>query len=221
MAENQLDFLEKRVLKSLSMSKTGQLEKTKPILKKNYEASAVGVNEDGFLTIDDRATTIEATNFLYNLRQRKKGLHDPDYKRILEKIDFSPSLVANSDAKLLPSTRSKAIVRLKIKTPGKCERNDWMTSSLQNILKQKRSQREGGKLSDSEKLQLEKLYKKGPAAYASVSNLQKPSSLSRVKVETLPQSISHIRSKDKNRKRFPELKVNVNDINGIWSICLT
>ena len=28
-------------------------------------------NEDGFLTVDDRVTTIEATNFLYNLQQRK------------------------------------------------------------------------------------------------------------------------------------------------------
>ena len=34
VAENQLDIVEKRVLKSLSMLKPGQLEKTKPILKK-------------------------------------------------------------------------------------------------------------------------------------------------------------------------------------------
>ena len=68
------------------MFKPRQLEKTKPILKKNYEASDVdvGVNEDGFLTADDRVTTIKATNFLYNLQQTKKGLHNSDYKRILE-----------------------------------------------------------------------------------------------------------------------------------------
>ena len=72
VAENQLDKVEKKVLKSLSMLKPGQLEKTKPILKKIYEASDVGVNEDGFLTVDDRATTIEATSFLYNLQQTKK-----------------------------------------------------------------------------------------------------------------------------------------------------
>ena len=123
MAENQLDIVEKRVLKSLSMLKPGQLEKTKPILKKIYEASDVGVNEDGFLTVDDRATTIEATNFLYNLQQTKKGLHDPDYKRILERIDISPSLVANSDAKkILQPTRSKTKRRPKIKTPGKASK---------------------------------------------------------------------------------------------------
>ena len=66
MAENQLDIVEKRVLKSLSMLKPGQPEKTMPILKKIYEASDVGVNEDRYLTVDDRITTIEAANFLYN-----------------------------------------------------------------------------------------------------------------------------------------------------------
>ena len=42
----------------------------KPILKKNYETSDVGVKEDGFFTVDDRETTIEATSFLYNLQQK-------------------------------------------------------------------------------------------------------------------------------------------------------
>ena len=53
------------------MLKPAQLEKTKPILKKKYEASDVGVNEDGFLIVEDRATTIEATFLLYNLQQKK------------------------------------------------------------------------------------------------------------------------------------------------------
>ena len=101
------------------MLKPEQLEKSKPIFKKIYEASDVRVNEDGFLT-DDRATTVEGTNFLYILQQTKKGLHYPDYKRYLEKVDISPTLVANSDAKMiLQPTRSKTIVRPKIKTPGK------------------------------------------------------------------------------------------------------
>ena len=117
--ENQENSVEKRVLKSLSMLKPGRLEKTKPILTKSYGAPDVEVNEDGFLTVGDRATTIEATSFLYNLQQPKKRLHDPDYKRILERIDISPSLVANSDAKkILQRTRSKTIVRPKIKTPA-------------------------------------------------------------------------------------------------------
>ena len=102
------------------MLKPGQHEEAKPILKNFYKASNVGVNEEGFLTVDDRATTIEATNFIYNLQQTKKGLYDPDYKRISEKINNSPNLVANSNAKqILQPTRSKTKVGPQIKAPGK------------------------------------------------------------------------------------------------------
>ena len=95
------------------------MKKIKANLEKNYEALDVGVSEDGFLIVDDLATTIEA-NFFYNLQQTKKQLHDPDYKCILERIDVSSSLVANSDAKkILQPTGSKTIVRPKIKTPVK------------------------------------------------------------------------------------------------------
>ena len=72
------------------MLKPGQLEKTKPILKKIYQASDVGVNEDGFLTVDDRATTIQGTNFLYNLQQTNNRLHDTDYKRFFQKRSIFP-----------------------------------------------------------------------------------------------------------------------------------
>ena len=77
------EIIEKRVLKSLSMMKPWQLEKSKPILRKIYDSSDVSINEDGFLTLDDRPTSLEATSFLYNLQQPKTGLHDPDYRRIL------------------------------------------------------------------------------------------------------------------------------------------
>ena len=36
--------------------------------EKKYEALDVRVNKDGLLTVDDCATTIEATIFLYNLQ---------------------------------------------------------------------------------------------------------------------------------------------------------
>jgi len=89
-------------------------------LKLVYGTSDVEVNEDGFPTVDDRVTTIEATNFVYILQQTKKVPHDPDEKGILQKIDFSPSLVANSDAmKILQPTRSKTVVRFEIQTPAK------------------------------------------------------------------------------------------------------
>ena len=71
--------------------------------EKNYEASDVGNNEGPFLTVDDRITTIEATNFLYNFLPTKKRLHEPDYKRLSEKIIDSPMLVVNSDAKTTPN----------------------------------------------------------------------------------------------------------------------
>ena len=93
-----------------------------------------------------------------------------------------------------------------------------ITSRLQKILKQRRSHRERGKLSHSEKLKLEKCYKKGPAAYGGVSNLQKASSLSRMKVETFLQRKNSHAEYRQYRRRFPRLKVIAYDINEIWSI---
>ena len=93
------EIIEKRVLKSLSMMKPWQLEKSKPILRKNYDSSDVSINEDGFLTLDDRPTSLEATSFLYNLQQPKTGLHDPDYRRILFNLNFVFSLRAELSSK--------------------------------------------------------------------------------------------------------------------------
>ena len=70
------------------MMKPWQTEKSKPILRKIYNSDNVSISEDGFLKIGDRETSIEATNFLYNLQQPKTRLHDPDYKKILDKIDI-------------------------------------------------------------------------------------------------------------------------------------
>ena len=92
---------------------TGEI---KPILRKIYDSSDVSINEDGFLTLDDRPTSLEATSFLYNLQQPKTGLHDPDYRRILSKIDVSPQLVPNSDAKKI---LQHVVVKKKITTGSK------------------------------------------------------------------------------------------------------
>ena len=93
------------------MMKPWQIEKSKPILKKIYDSPDISINEDGFLTIDDRPTSLESTNFLYNLQQPKTGLHDPNYQKILSKIDVSPQLIANSGAKKLlqPSVVKKKV----------------------------------------------------------------------------------------------------------------
>ena len=119
----QKEIIEKRVLKSLPMMKPGQIEKSKPILRKIYDSDKVSISEDGFLKIGDRETSIEATNFLYNLQQPKTHLHDPDYKKILDKIDISPHLIPNSTAKSYLQTASGkkrvGISTRKNKTPKK------------------------------------------------------------------------------------------------------
>lgn len=97
--ENQNEIIERRVLKSLSMMKPSQLERSRTILKKIYDASDISVDDEGFLKIGENTTAIEATNLLYNLQQSQKRLHDPDYKTILEKLNLPSQLVANSDAK--------------------------------------------------------------------------------------------------------------------------
>ena len=206
VAENQPDIVEKMVLKSLSMLKPGQLERTKTFLIIIYEALDVGVNEDGFLSVDDRLTTIEATIFVYILQQRKKGLHDPNYKCISQKIDISPSLVANSDAmKILQPTRSKT-VHLKSKRQGKRQRNnDWMTAKCGRFSSRRDLIASVGN-SDSEKIKLEKLDKKGPAAYGTVANLQSQLLVS-LKVETFLQIKTSDTKYRQYRRRFPRLIV--------------
>ena len=67
---------------------------------------------------------------------------------------------------------------------------------------------------------LELKYTKGPAAYGSVKNLQKSTSLKPSKVKLFPEGkIAHTKHK-KYKKRFPTLKVFAYDINGIWSLDL-
>ena len=54
---------------------------------------------------------------------------------------------------------------------------------LSTILKKKRAQRDAGIISNDEEKKLDLLYRKGPAAYGSITNLQKASKLPRKKVE--------------------------------------
>ena len=88
------------VLKSLSKMKPWQTEKSKPIRKKFFDSPDISINEDGFLTIDDKPTSLEATNFLYILQQPKTSLHGPNFQKILSKIDVLPQLIPYSDVKM-------------------------------------------------------------------------------------------------------------------------
>ena len=101
------------------MMKTWQIEKSKPILRKIHDSPDVSINDDGFLTVDDKATSLEAANFLFKLQQPKTGLHDPDYRKCLSKLELSPQLVPNSDAKkiLQPSVLRKKVTASRSKTP--------------------------------------------------------------------------------------------------------
>ena len=116
------EIIEKRVLKSLSMMKPWQIEKSKPILKKIYDDPDISIDEEGLLKVGDQTTSLEAKNFLFDLQQPKKGLHDPDYKKILEKLQVSPHLIPNSQAKKIvqsSASRKKVTVKPKLKSPAK------------------------------------------------------------------------------------------------------
>ena len=56
VAESQPNIKEKKVLKSKLKLKPRQLKETKSIVEKKSEASDVGGNENGFLTVDDCIT---------------------------------------------------------------------------------------------------------------------------------------------------------------------
>ena len=102
--------------------KPWHLEKSKPILKKIYDDPDITNNEEGLLKVGVQTTSLEAKNFLFDLQQPKKGLHDPDYKKILEKLQVAPHLIPNSQAKKIlqsSSSRKKVTIKPKHKNPAK------------------------------------------------------------------------------------------------------
>ena len=181
------EIVEKRVLKSLSMMKPWQLEKSKPILRKIYDDPDISVNEEGLLTEGDQTTSLEAKNFLFDLQQPKKGLHDPDYRRILEKLEVSSHLIPNSQAeKLLQSStgRKKVTVKPRIKSSGKqtarttrkIEIDDEEAESIdEDYEDEANTSKRWDRLDSRTEVAL---YRKGPFAYGSIHNLSKESNLS-------------------------------------------
>ena len=73
------------------MTKPWQIETSKLILRIIYDSDNVSINEDGFLKIGDKETSIEATIFL-NLQQPETSLHDPDYRKTSTKLTFHITL---------------------------------------------------------------------------------------------------------------------------------
>ena len=93
-----------------------------------------------------------------------------------------------------------------------------MMAPLSTILKKKRAQRDAGILSKDEEKKLDLLYRKGPAAYGSITNLQKASELPRKKVETFLRNKNAHTKYRQFRRKFRRLKVISYDIDEIWSI---
>ena len=77
-----------------------------------------------------------------------------------------------------------------------------------------------GSLSLSERLKLTKLYRNGPAAFGSISNLVKRSGLSRANVEQfLDSKASYTKCKNRIRK-IPKLHAFARFIDDIWCLDL-
>ena len=133
-------------------------------------------------------------------------------------------MIPNSDAKkLLQPSVVKKKVNFALKGRSSRKRQSKIVffqemTRLKKILKKRRAQIDAGTVSAAEMRNLEALYRRGPAAYGSVSNLAKASRLSRQKVEKFLQTKNYHTKYRQYRRRFPRLKNIAYDINEIWSI---
>ena len=114
--EAKPEDIKTRVLKSLSMLKPSKKEKSKSILDKISSSDKISIDDDGKVKIDDRTTTVDANTFLFDIQQSRTNLSrkDPDYKRILDRLDISPQLVENTEAKqIVKPKRPRAVLKPK------------------------------------------------------------------------------------------------------------
>ena len=140
----------------------------------------------------------------------------------MSKLDLSPQLVPNSDAKtiLQPSVLTKKVSTPKTKTPKKRQKRRQFPkmNQLRKLLKKQRLQRDAGTSSEAEIHKLEDIYRKGPAAYGSVASLGNASGFSLRKVENFLQGKNAHSKYRQFPLRYPRLKVIKYDINEVWSI---
>ena len=106
--------IQKRVLCSITMLNPHQTEQSESVLKKLQSNSDVWNNDDGLIEIDNTPRAIDASNFHFTLQQ-PTHLNHPDYKRILDRIKFSPDLVPNSEAKEI--VKPKVVKTMFVTTP--------------------------------------------------------------------------------------------------------
>ena len=77
-----------------------------------------------------------------------------------------------------------------------------------------------GSITLSERLLLNKLYRKGPSAFGSIKSLCKSSGLTRKKVETFLESKSAYTKFKQRRGKFIRLSARARFINDIWCLDL-
>ena len=116
--ETKPEDIKTRVLKSLSMLKPSKKEKSKSILDKITSSDKISIDDDAKVKIDDRTTAVDANTLLFDIQQSRTNLSrkDPDYKRILDRLDISPQLVENTEAKQIVKPKRPRTV-LKPKSP--------------------------------------------------------------------------------------------------------
>ena len=108
------------VLKSLSMLKPSKKEKSKSILDKITSSDKTSIDDDGKVKIDDRTTAVDANTSLFDIQQSRTNLSrkDPDYKRKLGRLEISPQLVENIQAKqIVNPKRPRTVLNSKIPEP--------------------------------------------------------------------------------------------------------
>ena len=79
-------------------------------------------------------TAVDANTFLFDIQQSRTNLSrkDPDYKRILDRLDISPQLVENTEAKqIVKPKRPRAVLKPKSPKPvsKKVKRQDEQQAS--------------------------------------------------------------------------------------------
>ena len=69
-------------------------KKEKSVLEKITRSDKISIDDDRKVEFDDRTTLADENTFLFDIQQSRTNMFrkDPDYKRILDRLDISPQL---------------------------------------------------------------------------------------------------------------------------------
>ena len=102
------------------MLKPSKKEKSKSILDKNASSDKSSFDDDGKVKNNDRTTAVDASTFLFDFQQSRTNISrkNSDNKRILDRLDISPQLVENTEAKqIVKPKRPRAVLKPKSPKP--------------------------------------------------------------------------------------------------------